>query len=40
LYATQTYGDSLGAIFAAALGAWIILPLGAAIAVFARRGGS
>ena len=40
LYATQTYGESLSAIFCAAMAAWIILPLAAAIAIFVRRGGS
>ncbi|MDY7109945.1 MAG: ABC transporter permease [Planctomycetota bacterium] len=40
LYAMQTYGSALGAIFAAVLAAWVILPLALATAVFIRRGAS
>lgn len=38
LYASQTYGTALPALFGAVLTAWIILPLAAAWAVFSRRG--
>ncbi|MBL9120622.1 MAG: ABC transporter permease [Phycisphaerae bacterium] len=37
LYAMDTFGDRVAILFAAALVAWIILPLGAAMALFARR---
>ena len=37
LYAMDTFGDRVAILFAAVLVAWIILPLGAAIAIFARR---
>ncbi len=37
LYATDTYGDRLHAIFAAALGAWLVLPLVLAGVIFRRR---
>lgn len=36
MYATATYGRALPWIFAGALAAWIIVPLGAAAAAFAR----
>jgi len=36
MYATSTYGHGLPWVFSAALGAWIVLPLGAAAAVFSR----
>ena len=36
MYATSTYGKALPWIFSGALAAWIVLPLGAAAAVFAR----
>lgn len=37
LYAMDTFGDRVAILFAAVLAAWIILPLGAAMAIFARR---
>jgi Cu-processing system permease protein len=37
LYATEEVGAALHPLFAACLGAWIILPLGAAATVFSRR---
>ncbi len=37
LFATQTYGRALPVLFAAALAAWIVLPLAAAALVFLRR---
>ena len=37
LYATEEYGSRLHLIFAAALVAWIVLPLAAAAVVFSRR---
>lgn len=40
LYATQTFGARLSLIFGAVLAAWIIVPLAAAQALFAVRGGS
>lgn len=40
LYATQTYGQLLNAIFIAALIAWVIVPLGLAQVIFSRRGGA
>jgi Cu-processing system permease protein len=40
LYATQTYGHSLNAIFMAVLTAWVALPLAAAQFLFSWRGGS
>jgi Cu-processing system permease protein len=36
MYATTTYGKGLPWIFAGALAAWIVLPLSAAAAIFAR----
>jgi Cu-processing system permease protein len=36
MYATTTYGTALPWVFAGALAAWIVLPLGAAAAVFSR----
>ncbi len=38
LYATQRFGSWVSAIFAAALAAWVVLPLIAAHYVFIRRG--
>jgi Cu-processing system permease protein len=38
LYATQTYGSTLGWIFGAALAAWTVLPLAAAFVLFTLRG--
>lgn len=38
LYATQTYGSGLRWIFAGALAAWTLVPLGAAFVIFTRRG--
>lgn len=38
LYATQTYGKTLGLFFAGSLGAWIVIPLAMSAAVFVRRG--
>lgn len=38
LYASQTYGAALPALFGAVLTVWIILPLAAAWAIFSRRG--
>jgi Cu-processing system permease protein len=37
LYASEEYGSRLNLMFAAALGAWVVLPLGAAGVVFCRR---
>lgn len=37
LYAMDTFGDRVAILFAAVLAAWIIIPLGAAMAIFARR---
>jgi Cu-processing system permease protein len=37
LYALDTFGDWLPIIFGTALAAWIVVPLGAAIVLFARR---
>ena len=37
LYATEEFGSRLHAIFAACMGAWIVLPLALAAVVFARR---
>ncbi len=37
LYATEEYGPRLHAVFAACMGAWVALPLGAAVLVFRRR---
>jgi Cu-processing system permease protein len=36
MYATSTYGKALPWVFSGALTAWIVLPLGAAAAVFSR----
>lgn len=38
LYATQTFGDALPAIFGAAMAAWVLVPLAAAWILIARRG--
>ncbi len=38
IYATQTYGSTLGLLFAGSLAAWILAPLTAAALVFTRRG--
>ena len=40
LYATQTHGKALPFLFAGALAAWVVLPLGLAGAIFVRRGTS
>ena len=40
LYATQTWGRALPAIFAASLAAWVVAPLAAAGAIFVRRWGA
>jgi Cu-processing system permease protein len=40
LYAMQTYGKALGAIFAAVLAAWVVVPLAMATVLFIRRGAS
>jgi Cu-processing system permease protein len=37
LYATEEFGPRLHLVFAACLGAWTLVPLGAAIVVFRRR---
>jgi Cu-processing system permease protein len=37
LYATEEVGPRLHLIFAGALAAWVIAPMAAALAVFARR---
>lgn len=37
LYAMDTFGDRIGWLFAAAMGAWIVTPLAAAAAIFSRR---
>ncbi|MBL9140698.1 MAG: ABC transporter permease, partial [Phycisphaerae bacterium] len=37
LYALDTWEDRLPLLFAAALGAWIVVPFAAALALFARR---
>ncbi len=37
LYAMDTFGDRIGWLFAGAMGAWIIVPLVAAIVIFSRR---
>lgn len=40
IYATQTYGSALHALFAAVLIGWIMIPLALAFAVFSWRGAS
>jgi Cu-processing system permease protein len=40
LYPMQTYGKALGAIFAAVLAAWVVVPLAMATVLFIRRGAS
>lgn len=37
LYATEEYGTKLHVVFAVCMGAWVALPLGAAVLVFRRR---
>lgn len=37
LYAVDTFGDRISWLFAAAMTAWIVLPLAAAAAIFSRR---
>ena len=37
-YAMQAFGDRLGWMFAGALSAWVLVPLGVSWAIFSRRG--
>ena len=37
-YATQTFGNALGFLFAASLTAWVVVPYAAANVIFLRRG--
>ncbi|MEX2217561.1 MAG: ABC transporter permease subunit [Phycisphaerales bacterium] len=37
LYATEEYGARLHLLFAASLGAWVLIPLASAVAIFSRR---